>query len=122
MTSPGGRLLLDASATVDAGGGAVVAFGPSTDPMLWIVEWLIVQIAGGLDANPDATAAVYVGQGAADHTTDLVLTSIAGALDTASEAPPLVVWPGESLRVVFAGADPADTATVVLRGRYDPLP
>lgn len=121
-TSPGGRLLATATATVDGAGTVDIVFGPNTDPLLWLVEYLTVQLAGGFDNNPSADADVFAGHHPATEPVDLIIATIAGAKDTASQDPPITVWPGETLRVRWTNADPGDTASTTIRGRYAALP
>lgn len=106
------------SATVPASGTVTVSVGPQGLGNRWYVTQVNVQTTTG--AADASTAAVYVGAGALAVSANLVASSYAGGQDTLG-VNARSIQPGEFVTVVWSGANPGDTATVVAYGEQQAL-
>ena len=89
----------------------------------WIVTSITVHLAPDPLTHPTAEAVTYFGQyPVARQPRNLGPVTTSGALDTATQEPPIVLEPGWALDVVWAGADTGgQTATAAIDGRVVPL-
>jgi hypothetical protein len=114
---PVGALDLYGEATLDGAGAGSVRFGPPNVGESWKIERLTVEVAGGVVANPQATAAIYRGPHPVPaEARYLVLATLLGGADTASGEPPLDVGRGEELLMVWEAATAGLIATGSIEG------